>query len=116
MTSCEMPLAAASFLNAASQGSNAPVLRQLAWPNAAVGRAASISASAQPVCFVGMLMIRLLPLLEWRMFFATNRCSIRGKLPPRHQARRPPFRLRNFLLVQRQLAYPDRAAADTADC
>src|SRR5947207_6945374 len=84
MASCEMPLAAASFLKAASQGSNAPVLRQLAWPNAAVGIAASATASsAQPVCFVRMLRIPL---------------------------------LRLFLLVQPQLAYPDRAGRLTANC
>ena len=48
MLACEMPLAAASFLKLASQGSKAAVLRQFACAHAAVGApATSIAITAQ---------------------------------------------------------------------
>src|SRR5262245_2798176 len=60
MADCEMPFSTASFLKAASQGSNAPVLRQLAWPNAAVGAALSrIAANAQTVWLACILVVRV---------------------------------------------------------
>jgi hypothetical protein len=49
-------------LKAASQGSNAPVLRQFACPNAAVGTAASNTAdSAQALCLACILIVRIDP-------------------------------------------------------
>src|SRR5262245_63757540 len=51
-----MPLAAASFLKLASQGSKAAVLRQLAWPNAAVGAPTSSTASTAQVCRIACIV------------------------------------------------------------
>src|SRR6516162_5891390 len=58
MVDCEMPWVAASFLKLASHGSKAPVLRQFAWPNAAVGTAISSASTAHVdriVCIVSIL-------------------------------------------------------------
>src|SRR5262249_320161 len=56
MVACEMPLAAASFLKAASQGSKGAVLRQFAWPNAAVGTATNSAASAAQICRIACIV------------------------------------------------------------
>ena len=51
--------AAASFLKAASHGSNAPVLRQFAWPNAAAGAPTTRTANRAPIpCFACIVMYR----------------------------------------------------------
>src|SRR6187397_2860395 len=97
MAACEMPLAAASFLKAASQGSNGAVLRQFGWPNAAVGALNSSAASAARThCIACIVMIP----------------SGRRSRPADRPAHPAALWLRHFLPVERQLAYPDRGVGE----
>src|SRR6516164_9157435 len=88
MVACEMPLAAASFLKSASQGSKGAVLRQFAWPKAPVG-APSAAPPAQP------------------KFVASLALSLSALVPPCFAGALPDSRRRasagHFLLVRRAL-------------
>src|SRR5690242_19814942 len=60
MSECEMPFAAASFLNSASQGSKLPLLRQLACAHAADGSTRAISRKSQydrVICIMSRALI-----------------------------------------------------------
>ena len=99
MAACEMPLAAASRLKLASQGSKAAVLRQLAWPNAAVGMPMQQhrQRSPSPVASLASSLSA----------FASPSCRADRPGASRRAAHR------RFLLVERQLAYPERGSSET---
>src|SRR6266849_2212425 len=98
IAACEMPLAAASRLKLASQGSKLPVLRQLGCASATVG------ASSKSIAATAQIIVRIVMVRSCHIVRSSLRVSAR---PTRSGAPRA----RGCLLAQCQLAYPDRGAA-----